>query len=127
LELVVVFFILLPLQATGAKDSTFGVGPFLADTANAVQPDGYVKIRFRNALTGDHLDSRMRDLGAYGTIARAFDVLESRIGVGRAYDTFVQPIPPNTLATTFTELKETPESDGALLIEYVTSPVPLWP
>ena len=106
------------------KDPTLRVVPFLADTANAVQQDGYVSIRFRNAISGEHLGSRMRDLGAYSTIARAFDSLESKIGVGRHYGSYVQPVPPSTLATTFKELKETPESDGALLIQYVTSSLP---
>jgi hypothetical protein len=92
-------------------------------SANAVQHDDYVTIRFRNAISGEHLDSRMRDLGAYSTIARAFDILESKIRVGRYYRSYVQPVPPSTLATTFKELKETPESDGALLIQYVTSPL----
>ena len=114
----------LPVQAKGVKDPTLRVVPFLADTANAVQQDGYVTIRLRNAISGEHLDSRMRDLGAYSTIARAFDSLESKIGVGRYYGSYVQPVPPSTLATTFKELKEAPESDGALVIQYVTSPLP---
>jgi len=108
------------------RDPAFDVVPFLADTAYAVQPSDYVTIRFRNAISGQHVDATMRDLGAYSTIARAFDNLESRIGVGRYYGTYVQPVPPRTLATTFEELKETPESDGALLIQYVTSPIPPW-
>ena len=69
----------------------------------------------------------MRDLGAYSTIARAFDVLESKISVGRYYGSYVQPVPPRTLATTFKELKEAPESDGALVIQYVTSPLSTGP
>jgi hypothetical protein len=114
----------LPLQAKGVRDPTLRVVPFLADTANAVQQDGCVTIRFRNAISGEHLDSRMRDLGVYSTIARAFDFLESKVCVGGHYESYVQPVPPSTLATTFKELKETPESDGALLIQYVTSPLP---
>jgi hypothetical protein len=103
------------------KDATPGVVPLLADTASAALQDDYVTIRFRNALSGEHLETRMRNLGAYSTIARAFDFLESQISVGRFYGSYVQPVPPSTLATTFKELQETPESDGALLIQYVTS------
>jgi hypothetical protein len=115
---------LLPLQARGVNETTLRVVPVLGDTAVAVQHDGFVKVRCRNAITGEHLDFRMRDLGIYSTIARAFDALESKICVGRHYGSYVQPVPPSTLATTFKELKETPESDGALLIQYVTSPFP---
>ncbi len=71
------------VQAKGVQDPTSQVEPILADTAHAVQQDGYVTIRLRNAISGEHLDSRMRDLGAYSIIARAFDSLESKIGVGR--------------------------------------------
>jgi hypothetical protein len=109
------------VQAQGVKDATPDVVPLLADTASDVQLDDYVAIRFRNALSGEHLDTSMRNLGAYSTIARAFDFLESKISVGRFYGSYVQPVPPSTLATTFKELEETPESDGALLIQYVTS------
>jgi hypothetical protein len=115
------------VQAKGVQDPTSPVKPFLADTANAVQQDVYQTIRFRNAISGEHLDFRMKDLGAYSTIARAFDLLESKINVGRYYGSYVQPVPPRTLATTFKELKEAPESDGALVIQYVTSPLPTWP
>ncbi len=55
------------------KDATPDVVPLLADTASDVQLDDYVTIRFRNALSGEHLDTSMRNLGAYSTIARAFD------------------------------------------------------
>ncbi len=99
---------------------------FVTDTASAVQQDDYVTIRFRNALSGGHVDFRMRDLGAYSTIARAFDFLERNIGVGRYYGSYVQPVPPSTLATTFKDLQETPENDGALLVQYVTSALPPW-
>ncbi len=51
-ELAVMFSIVLSWQAKGVPDSAFGVVPFLADTANAVQPDGYMTIRFRNAISG---------------------------------------------------------------------------
>ena len=115
------------VQAKGVQDPTSQVEPFLADTANAVQQGVYVTIRFRNAISGEHLDFRMRDLGAYSTIARAFDLLESKISVGRYYGSYVQPVAPRTLATTFKELKEAPESDGALVIQYVTSPLSTWP
>jgi hypothetical protein len=115
------------VQAKGVQDPTSPVNPFLADTANAVQQDVYQTIRFRNAISGEHLDFRMKGLGAYSTIARAFDLLESKINVGRYYGSYVQPVPPRTLATTFKELKEAPESDGALVIQYVTSPLPTWP
>jgi hypothetical protein len=123
----VVFVNSVVVQAKGVQDPTSQVEPILADTANAVQQDGYVTIRFRNAISGEQLDFRMRDLGAYSTIARAFDVLESKISVGRYYGSYVRPIPPRTLATTFKELKEAPESDGALVIQYVTSPLPSCP
>ena len=115
----------LPVQAKGEKDRMRGVVPLLADTANAVQPEVYVTIRFRNAISGKHLDYRMRDLGAYSTIARAFDFLEPKISVSRYQRSYVQPVPPSTLATTFEELKERPESDGALLIQYVVSSMPI--
>jgi hypothetical protein len=120
----VVFVNSVVVQAKGVQDPTSQGETILADTANAVQQDGYVTIRFRNAISGGQLDFRMRDLGAYSSIGRAFDVLESKINVGRRYGSYVQPIPPRTLATTFTELKEAPESDGALVIQYVTSPLP---
>jgi hypothetical protein len=123
----VVFVNSVVVQAKGVQDPTSQVETILADTANAVQQDGYVTIRFRNAISGGQLDFRMRDLGAYSSIGRAFDVLESKINVGRRYGSYVQPIPPRTLATTFTELKEAPESDGALVIQYVTSPLPSCP
>ena len=118
------FVIRLPLQAQEVHTATSRVAYFMTDTGTAVQQDDYVTNRFRNALSGVHLDFRMRDLGAYSTVARAFDFLVSKIGVGRYYGTHVQPVPPSTLATTFKELQETPESDGALLIQYVTSALP---
>ena len=80
------------------KDATPDVVPLLADTASDVQLDDYVTIRFRNALSGEHLDTSMRNLGAYSTIARAFDFLESKISVGRFYGSYVQPVPPSTLS-----------------------------
>ena len=116
----------LPLRAKGVRNPTLRVDPFLADTANAAQQDGWVTIRFRNALSGEHLDERMRDLGAYSPISRAFDLLESKIGAGNHYGSYVQAVPPITLTSTFADLKESPESDGALLIQYLVSELPSW-